>query len=157
MMRSSFLSGALLLTAAVCAPLPAFGQAASTTVTVRDAWIRETPAGRTVTAAFMVLENAGAAARSVVKASAEVAETLELHEMKRDGASMSMSPVKAIEVPAKGNVELRPGGLHVMMFGVRKPLAAGEAVSLVLTLDDGSVVTVPARVRAMPGMQGPRP
>ena len=122
-------------------------------VTVRDAWVREAPAGRAVTAAFLVVENSGSAVRQIVKGSTEIAETLELHEMKRDGATMSMSPVKSIEIPAGGKVELRPGGLHLMLFGVKKPLAAGDAVTLKLVLDDGTVLTVPAQVRGMPGMR----
>jgi periplasmic copper chaperone A len=133
----------------------AFGAAAaaaqSSTVHARDAWVREAPAGRTVSAAFLVLENTGAE-RALVRGSTESAESLELHEMRRDGAMMSMAPVKSIVIPAKGRVELKPGGLHLMLFGVKRPLLDGDSVSLRLQLDDGSTLTVPARVRRPQGM-----
>jgi len=125
--------------------------AQSSTVRARDAWVREAPAGRAVTAAFLILENSGAE-RAVVRGSTDAAETLELHEMRRDGATMSMAPVKSISIPANGRVELKPGGLHLMLFGVKKPLLDGDSVSLRLQLDDGTTLTVPARVRRPQGM-----
>jgi len=92
-------------------------------------------------------------ARSVVSGTADVAEKLELHEMVRDGTMMKMSPVKSIEIPAGGKTELKPGGLHLMLFGLKRPLAAGDSIHVTLTLDDGSTVMLMAGVRkpgAMP-------
>ncbi|MBK6308025.1 MAG: copper chaperone PCu(A)C [Gemmatimonadetes bacterium] len=103
--------------------------------------------------AFLVLENPGTVARSVVSGTADVAEKLELHEMVRDGTMMKMSPVKSIEIPAGGKTELKPGGLHLMLFGLKRPLAAGDSIHVTLTLDDGSTVMLMAGVRkpgAMP-------
>jgi len=121
----------------------------ASTVTAKSAWVREAPASRKVTAVFLVLENSGAAARSLLSGTADVADTLELHEMKREGGMMAMSPVKEIVVPARGQVELRPGGLHLMLFGLKKPLLPGETVKVTLTFDDGSTVAIAAPVRAM--------
>jgi len=127
--------------------------AAASTITVRDAWVREAAAGRAVTAAFMVLENKGDAVRALVRGAASVGDTLELHEMKREDGMMKMSPVPRIDVPARGETALRPGGLHLMIFGLKAPLAAGDSVRLTLTLDDGSTVRVMAPVRPMQGMR----
>lgn len=123
--------------------------AQATTITARDAWTREAPAGRKVTAVFLVMQNSGTAPRSIVSGRADVGDTLELHEMKREGEMMRMSPVQSIAVPAGGQVELRPGGLHLMLFGLKKPLVTGDTVHVTLTLDDGSRVAVAAPVRAM--------
>lgn len=123
--------------------------AQTASVTAKEAWVREAPAGRTVTAVFLILQNAGSAERSVVSGKAEVADTLELHEMKRDGGMMRMSPVKAIAVPAGGQVELRPGGLHLMLFGLKKPLLLGDTVRVTLTLDDATQLLLKAPVRQM--------
>ena len=125
----------------------------TSTITVRDAWVREAGAGRPVTAAFMVLENRGDAVRALVRGAASVGDTLELHEMKREDGMMKMSPVPRIEVPAHGETALRPGGLHLMIFGLKAPLAAGDSVRLTLTLDDGSTLRVMAPVRPMQGMR----
>ncbi|MFP5355643.1 MAG: copper chaperone PCu(A)C [Gemmatimonadota bacterium] len=144
---------ALLATSTVLLGLPVATLAAqSTTVTARDAFAFETPAGRKVTAVFVILENRGSAARAVVSGATAVADTLELHEMKRGGGMMQMSPVKAIDIPAGGTAELRPGGLHLMLFGVRKPLVAGDTIAVTLTLDDGTTLPIAAEVRKRQGM-----
>lgn len=145
--RSRALRRATLLAAVAVLALPAVARAQG--VTVRDVWVREAAAGRAVTAAFLTLANAGDKPVALVRGTASVGDTLELHEMKRDGAMMRMSPVQRIEVPAKGETALRPGGLHLMIFGLKAPLAPSDTVQLTLTFDDGSTVKVAAPVRAM--------
>lgn len=152
--RTHRLIGALPLGAiALLLPLAVPTLAAqSPTVAARDAFAFETPAGRKVTAVFVTLENRGSTLRTVVSGTTEVADTLELHEMKRDGGMMQMSPVKSIDVPAGGTAELRPGGLHLMLFGVRRPLVAGDSIAVTLTLDDGTRLPFSAEVRKRQGM-----
>ncbi len=116
-------------------------------LTASGAWVREPVPGRTVTAGFVVIENPGAADIQVVGASSDVAGTVELHEMVRSGDMMKMAPVKSIVVPAKGKVELRPGGLHLMLFELKKPLKEGDTVTLTLTTDSGATVQASAAVR----------
>lgn len=149
--RSALLALSLATaTTAALAPATLAAQVTQATiVTAKSAWVREAPASRKVTAVFLVLENSGATARSLVSGTADVADTLELHEMKREGGMMAMSPVKEIVVPARGQVELRPGGLHLMLFGLKKPLLPGETVNVTLRFDDGSTVAIAATVRAM--------
>lgn len=147
--RSRRLSHRLALAAAVSLVAGGALSAQAATVTARDAWAREAPAGRKASAIFLTAENTGGTARSIVSGSTDVSDTLELHEMKKDGEMMRMSPVASIAVPAHGNVQLRPGGLHLMLFGLRKPLAVGDTVHVTLTLDNGSHIMVAAPVRAM--------
>ena len=127
---------------------PALGAQAATVV-ARDPWVREAPAGRKATAIFLTAENTGAAGRTIVGGSTDVSDTLELHEMKRENGMMRMSPVSSIAVPAHGKAELKPGGLHLMLFGLRKALVAGDSVHVTLTLDSGARVQFTAPVRAM--------
>lgn len=141
---ATLLAAGLLLTAA--------GAAAQTaTLTVHDAWVREPMGGRNMTGVFAVVENAGPTPRAIVAAATDAAEKVELHEMKNQGGMMRMSPVKQIEVPARGKTELKPGSFHVMLFGVKGKPAAGDTISLILTFDDGSTVTTTAAVRKMEG------
>lgn len=140
------------LTAQSTAQSTALSTAQSTAVTVREAWVREAAAGRAVTGAFLILENTSEAARALVRGKASVGDTLELHEMKRENGMMRMSPVPRIDIPAKGSVALRPGGYHLMLFGLKAPLAAGDTVRLTLTFDDGTTAQVKAPVRPMQGM-----
>lgn len=141
----------LFLLFAGLVPTGAWAQVpAPSTLSVRDAWVRATMAGRQVTGGFLVIENTGAAPRALVSASADVAAPVELHEMKRDGAMMRMSPVKQIEVPAGGRVELKPGSFHLMLYGLKVPLTAGQTATLTLLFDDGTKLVVNAQVR-VPG------
>lgn len=139
--------GALAAALLALSALPARVHAQATTVVAHDAWVREAMGARKVTAVFLTLENTGTASRSVVSGTADVAETLELHEMVRDGTMMKMSPVKSIEVPAGARTELKPGGLHLMLFGLKRTLAAGDSVRVTLAMDDGSTLAITAGVR----------
>jgi copper(I)-binding protein len=116
-------------------------------LTASGAWVREPVPGRTVTAAFVVIENTGATDLQVVSAACDAAGTVELHEMVRSGDMMKMAPVKSIVVPAKGKVELKPGGLHMMLFELKKPLKDGDTVNLTLTTDAGATVHAAAAVK----------
>ncbi len=140
-------------TAATAAFVLTAAFAAAQTVTVHDAWVREPMGGRNVTGAFAVVENTGTTPKSIVAASSDISDKVELHEMKNEGGKMSMSPVKKMDVPAKGKLELKPGSFHVMLFDVKKKIADGEKISLTFTFDDGSKVTTEAQVRKAGMMQ----
>lgn len=133
--------------AALLAARPVRVSTQASAVVAHDAWAREPAPSRDVTGLFVVLENSGALPRSVVSASSDAADKVELHEMKMTDGMMSMSPVKQIDVPAHGKTALKPGGLHVMMFGLKKRPAPGDTLSVTLTLDDGTKVPVTATVR----------
>jgi len=132
-------AGGLLLSASLAAQAP--------TITVRDAWVREPMGGRNMTGAFAIVENTGPTPKAIVAASASISDTVELHEMKNEAGMMRMSPVKRLEVPAHGTLELKPGSFHVMLFDIKTRPSPGETVRLTLTFDDGTTVTTEAAVR----------
>ncbi|MEZ5293899.1 MAG: copper chaperone PCu(A)C [Vicinamibacterales bacterium] len=145
--RLSFLAAAAVLTTG------ALASAQTPAVTVHDAWVRQPMGGRDMTGAFAVVENTGNAPRSIVAASSDLSDKVELHEMKNENGMMRMSPVKKMDVPAQGRLELKPGSFHVMLFEIKKRPAPGDKVRLTLTLDDGTTVTTEAQVRAPGSMQ----
>jgi copper(I)-binding protein len=137
-------------------------------IVVNDAWVRpitaqmdssssggmDMSASGDVSGAFMMIENTSGLAERLVKASvsADVAETVEIHETTIDENSvMRMRPVDGIDVPANSSVELKPGGYHIMLLNVKKELLPGDKLSLTLTFASGQTVTVEAEVRAMEG------
>lgn len=146
---------ATLLAAVVLTAPRVFAQSAPSpsSITAHDAWVREAPPSRKQTALFVTVDNASKTTRSIVSATSDAAEKVELHEMLRDGGMMRMSPVKSIEVPAGGKAELKPGGLHIMLFGLKKPAIDGDTIRVQLTFDDGATVRVVAPVRKMEGMR----
>ena len=115
---------------------------------VKNAWARIPLAPQNNSAVYMVLENPSTTARSVVSVTTVDADKAELHEMRMEGNMMTMMPVKEVVVPAKGSVELKSGGIHIMVFQVRKPVKAGDQLNLVLKLNDGASEPVVATVRS---------
>ena len=111
--------------------LPAWAQ-----VSAQHPWSRATPPGAKVAAGFMQLKNAGAADR-VVGASSPVAGRVAMHVTVRDGDVMKMREVKGFDLPAGGSVELKPGGAHLMLMDLKRPIKKGEKVSLTLKLEKG--------------------
>src|SRR5688572_30715274 len=84
-------------------------------VTVRDAWVRSTVPGQTVSGAFMTITSSQAA--KVVGASSPIAKTAEIHETMMMGGVNHMHPAEALALPAGKAVQLKPGGHHLMLMG----------------------------------------
>jgi len=118
-------------------------------VSVRNAWVRAPVAGQPVIGAYLELESARDAA--LVRVESALAGRVELHTMTMDGGVMRMRPVPRIDLPANKPVKLAPGGLHLMLFGVKEPIKPGSRVPLTLIVEaaDGtrSAVSVDAEVR----------
>jgi hypothetical protein len=123
--------------------------AAFADVTVEAPWIRGVVVGQSVTGAFMKIRSTEAT--ELVRVSSSVAALASVHRTAMVDGMMSMEPVDSLSIPAHGSVELEPGGLHVMLTGLRAPLHAGQKVPLALTFraPDGreQTLTVQAEVR----------
>lgn len=138
---------------ATASPTAAAATGATSALTLADPWVKAAASG--MTAAFGTLRNTGGADVVVTAASTRVASAVELHETVKgaDGA-MTMRPKEGgFTVPAGGEVELAPGGNHLMIMGLKSPLAAGETVPLTLTLADGGTIRVEAVVKDFTGAQ----
>ncbi|HEY8497798.1 MAG TPA: copper chaperone PCu(A)C [Limnochordales bacterium] len=100
-----------------------------------------------VSALYMTLTNRGDREVRVVAVRTPVAHTAELHETRIEGMVARMQPVDAVPVPPGQQVRLQPGGLHVMLMGLRQDLKAGDRFPVTLVLDDGEEVAAEAVVR----------
>ena len=134
-----------LLAAGLIASAGAFAGAADQ-VTVQDPYVRLAPPNAPATGAFMVIRNAGDKDVKVVKADNPVSRVTELHTHLNEGGVMKMRPVPAIDVKARGEAVLKPGGLHVMLIDLKAPMKEGDTVPLTLTFEDGSTKKVDAKV-----------
>ncbi len=138
------------LIAAGCA-----GAARAQPVTVKDAWVRAPAPGQRVAGAYMELVSRMPLALTGVASAA--AARAELHSTSMEGGVMKMRPVARLELPAGKAVKLAPGGLHIMLVDLRRPLKPGDKVSLTLTVERAdaasrSIFMVEAAVReAGPG------
>jgi copper(I)-binding protein len=147
---SSCLAAAALLLAAAQALAGGDG----TPVRADGAWARPTVTGQTAGGAFLRLENRGAGADRLLSARSPVAERVELHRMSMEGDVMQMRQVDGIDLPPGQAVELKPGGLHLMLMGLKRPLEAGSRVPLVLQLLKAGELKVELQV-GQPGPAAP--
>jgi copper(I)-binding protein len=136
-MNTSFfnrLASLLLCLPALGVLSPALAQAAPPAVKVEQAWVRPSVPGQQGTGGYMKLTARDG--QRLVGASSPVAGVAEIHEMKMEGDVMKMRPAGALELPAGKTVELKPGGLHLMLMDLKQPLVAGRSVPVTLLLKD---------------------
>lgn len=95
------------------------------------------------TAGYLTILNHGKTADRLLSVSCACAASVSVHEMKMTGSMASMKAVPSIEIPAGGKVTLAPGGLHLMVMGLKAPIKAGDLVEMVLTFDKAGAVKTP--------------
>ena len=124
----------------------AWAGASHAQVQVKDAWARPAVQGQTATGAFMSLTSSDGA--RLIGASSPVAGVVEIHEMVMDGNVMKMRAIPGLDLPPGRSVELKPGGYHVMLMDLKRPLKVGERVPVELRLEtrDKRLVTQPIEV-----------
>ena len=115
---------------------------------VQDAWIRQPP-GTDVAAAYLTLRNPTSKPITIVGIESSVAEHAMIHETKTEGGQSRMRPHEQLVVAPGEAVKFEPGGLHVMLHGMKQPVAVGQNIPLVLLLADGSKISVSAVVRPL--------
>lgn len=102
-------------------------------VTVSNAWVRPTVPGQSVAGAYLDI-TAKQSAR-LVAASSPISANVQIHWMKMDGEVMRMREVSAIDLPKNTTVSLKPGGYHLMLMQLKKPIQTGETVPLTLVIE----------------------
>lgn len=103
-------------------------------VTVQGPWVRATVAQQKVTGAFMAITSTVDA--HVVGITSPVADRVEIHEMKMNNEIMTMRAIPSLPLDAGKTVQLAPGGFHIMLFGLRQQLKAGDSIPLTLMIED---------------------
>jgi periplasmic copper chaperone A len=140
-----------MATLCVAASTPAWSQ-----TVVKDPWVRGTVAQQKATGAFMQITSTQGG--RLLSAASPVAGVVEVHEMKMDGSVMKMGAIPSLDLPAGKNVELKPGGYHVMLMDLKKELKAGDTVPLTLVVEgkDGKKesleIKAPVRALGAPAM-----
>lgn len=104
------------------------GQPAPPAIEVEDAWVRATAAGQSTTAAYVTISNRGGMDRLVGVASP--AGTASVHTTTSQDGVVRMRSAGDLEIPAGSTVSLEPGGIHVMISGLNRPLEVGQSVAL---------------------------
>ena len=98
---------------------------------VGRAWARATALGQESGGVFLTIRGGGEADR-LVGGSTSLARSVAIHTMRMDGEVMRMRRQQAVDIPAGGEVRLEPGGTHLMLDGLKAPLATGRSFRLAL-------------------------
>lgn len=115
-------------------------------LTIHHPYARATAPGQPAGAAYLSIRNAASADDKLVSVAADVSAGVELHEMKMEGSVMRMRELRALDLPGGKTVELKPGGLHIMLMGLKAPLKQGDKFPLKLTFEKAGEVTVTVNV-----------
>nr|WP_237182563.1 copper chaperone PCu(A)C [Roseomonas marmotae] len=129
-------------------PIPALAHSYKAgEIEIAHPWSRAAPAGITG-AGYMTLTNKGGTADRLVGARAVIARTVEIHTHSMEGGVMRMRPVPGIDLPPGASVTLQPGGLHIMLIGLKQPLVKDSRVPLTLVFEKAGEVPVELAVEA---------
>ncbi|MBL8546355.1 MAG: copper chaperone PCu(A)C [Hyphomonadaceae bacterium] len=144
----------LIALAAACgAPVQSASTAtdapASAEVVLHDAWAAPTPQGVDVAAGYLTISNGTGGDDRLVGATSPRAERVEVHEMAMNGAVMQMRPVPQLTIPAGQDVQLAPGGMHLMFYGVAEPFVEGQEIPVQLSFETAGTIDVTLPVRRM--------
>lgn len=112
----------------------------------------ETPPNARNAGGFLSIYNYSSEPNRLVSASSPISERVELHTMTMEDDVMRMRELEdGIELPAEAQVDLEPGGLHVMFINLNRPFTEGDEVQVTLTFANGEEqeITLPVRARTM--------
>jgi len=97
-----------------------------------------------MTGMFLTITNSGAEADKLLGGQSSIAEAVEVHTF----VNSKMVLAETAPVPANGTLTLAPGGLHIMLLGIKQPLTVGQKVSVTLNFEKAGKVVVEAEIRA---------
>lgn len=137
----------LLFTFGSAFSITANAAATENTVTIKDAWVRPTNPGQEVGAAYMTFLSANDT--TLISVESEAAESVEIHSMTMQNGIMKMRMLKALPLVAGKPYKLAPGGFHLMLFGLKKPLTLGDQVNFVLNFKNKNKVEFKQNIKVM--------
>ena len=120
---------------------------AETTLRITEAWAHESPPTATNGAAYMTVSNWGQVPDRLVEISSTVSVVVELHTHVPEGNMMKMRRLDAMEILPGTPAVLQPGGVHIMLIGLKQPLVAGQTFPLRLRFERAGEITVEVSIR----------
>jgi copper(I)-binding protein len=109
---------------------------AGDSVLIENAWVRPTSPGQDVGAAYMTFNSKQDV--TLINASSDATKSVEIHSMSMQNGVMKMRMLENLAIQAGKPYKLEPGGFHLMLFDLKKPLAAGQHVNFELTFRAGN-------------------
>lgn len=137
----------ILFFSALLCPGVAIAQAE---LTVQNPWVKLAPPGASVNAAYMNLRNDSPEEKIIVAVSADCCMQVMMHQTRREGDKVYMDHHDRLIIPAQSELQLAPGGLHLMLLGANAPLTLNDKVNIHFDFADGTQhsVSIPVKKAA---------
>jgi len=114
----------------------AFAVTAKETVSIENVWVRATAPGQDVGAAYMTF--ASKQDVTLIRIESDATKSVEIHSMSMQNGVMKMRMLETLPIKAGKPYKLEPGGFHLMLFDLKKPLTSGQYVNFELTFKSGN-------------------
>ena len=122
--------------------------AASADIQILDPWVQAAPPNVKVMAAYLEIKNNGEKPQTLTNVSSPAFDQVEVHQSVMHGNMAHMEHQKEVVILPKASVALKPGGMHFMLMGIKKPLNIGDPVPMSLIFKNGEKVAFTAIVRS---------
>ena len=116
-------------------------------IEIEGAYARASIPNMPNSAAFFVIKNNSDKDIAITSANSDIAEKNELHTHIKENKMMKMMKIEKLVVPAKSSLELKSGGDHVMLMGLKKELKVGDEINLELSFSDGDKKSIKVPVK----------
>ncbi|MBK1624228.1 copper chaperone PCu(A)C [Afifella marina] len=154
------LGACALLIAASAGPAKALaqqpGEASGGTVRVHSGFARATAGQALDTAAYLVITNTGLQPERLLYVETPSADRGELRQtsFNEDGA-IETRRLRSISIPPGRTIRLKPGGEHVVLCGLAKPLAKNQRIPVTLTFAKAGRIDISLPVATAGARQPP--
>jgi hypothetical protein len=116
-------------------------------IQIQDLWIRETVGNSKVTAAYGKIINNSDQTVYITKVESKAAKIVDIHKTVVEKDIASMIHINKLAIPSKDMVELKPGGVHLMLIEIKNKITKGDEISFDFFLEDGSMFSATGQVR----------
>ncbi len=155
MLSLASIAGAIIAACLITLPPARADEVKAGDLMITQAWSRATPGGAKIGGGYLTIENKGSAPDRLIGGSADIASKVEVHEMVMNNGVMTMRPLdKGLTIEPGKTAKLAPGGYHLMMFDLKRPLKQGDKLPVTLEFEKAGKVTISLDVQGV-GAQAP--
>lgn len=117
-------------------------------------WACATPRDAPGGGAYLTIRNTGTEPDRLVSARSPASGLVRVHEIRKEGDFLRNRELeKPLEIPPGGTVTMAPGGLHLLMMGLKEPLQKDTRVPLTLVFEKAGKINVEMTVEGMDALQ----
>jgi copper(I)-binding protein len=109
-------------------------------ISFKAPWVRAMPPMVMTTAGYVEIHNSSYVADKLLKVWSSDIALIEVHQTKQDGNMLKMLPAENTSVPPKGKLIMQPGGYHLMMMGIKKPLIENEIIKVYFEFETAGII-----------------